>query len=102
MKTLALAAMGAALVLSGCNTRGPAPAPMAAAPAPSPTGADNKVWARVDGQRMSGNPALTRQGQADLAECRQQAAVSPGATVYQLRILNECMDRRGYKEIIPT
>lgn len=100
MKTLALAALGAALLVSGCNTRAPAPPPVAAAP--SPTGSDNKVWARVDGQRMAGNPALTRQGQSDLKECREQSAVSPGATVYQLRILNECMERRGYKEIVPA
>ena len=58
----------------------------------------NKVWARADGQRMSGNPALMRQGQADLTQCRALAAVEGREGQYDLRVLNGCMTARGYVE----
>ncbi len=58
----------------------------------------NKVWARADGQRMSGNAALMRQGQADLTQCRALASVDGREGQYDLRILNGCMTSRGYVE----
>jgi len=85
-----------AAALSGC-ARAPAPAPAAASA--SPGQADNKAWARIDGRRMAGNPALTRQGQSDLSTCRAESAVSPGARMYDLPALEACMQRRGYREI---
>jgi len=51
------------------------------------------VWARNDGQRMSGNPALLRHGQKDQAACRDEAysgsALNRNAFAY-------CMQKRGY------
>lgn len=61
----------------------------------SPT---NKVWARADGQRMSASPALMRQGQADLTQCRALASVDGKQGQYDLRVLNGCMTSRGYIE----
>ena len=51
------------------------------------------VWARNDGQRMAGNPALLRQGQKDQAHCRDEAATS-GALNHN--VFAQCMQRRGY------
>ena len=79
-----------AVALGGCVSKA-TPKPVAtAAPA-------NKVWARADGTRMSGNPALMRQGQADLAQCRALAHIGT-ADQYDLMILNGCMTSRGYVE----
>jgi hypothetical protein len=58
----------------------------------------NKVWARADGQRMAGNPALTRQGQADLQQCRTLASVNAKEAQYDIKLLNGCMTSRGYVE----
>lgn len=58
----------------------------------------NKIWARADGQRMSGNPGLMRQGQADLTQCRALASVGGKDGHYDLKILNGCMTSRGYVE----
>jgi hypothetical protein len=58
----------------------------------------NKVWARADGQRMAGNPTLTRQGQADLQQCRGLASINAQEAQYDLKILNGCMTSRGYVE----
>lgn len=85
----------AVATLAGCS-RGPAPA---VATAPVAGQSDNKAWARIDGRRMAGNPALTRQGQADLTACRTESAVNPAAKLYDLPALEACMQRRGYKEI---
>lgn len=51
------------------------------------------VWARNDGRRMSGNPALLRQGQKDQAYCRDEA--TKGRTHHH-NIFAQCMQRRGY------
>jgi|GEM_PF-7072705 hypothetical protein len=58
----------------------------------------NMVWARADGQRMAGNPTLTRQGQADLQQCRALASVNGKEAQYDLKLLNGCMTSRGYVE----
>ena len=58
----------------------------------------NKVWARTDGQRMAGNPALFKKGQTDLQECRQLASTGE-PNQYDLVTLNSCMTERGYMEI---
>lgn len=78
------------LALAGCVSKAP-PRTIGAPPA-------NKVWARADGMRMSGNPALMRQGQADLAQCRALANVGGQDGQYDLKILNGCMTTRGYVE----
>lgn len=78
------------LALAGCVSKAP---PRVVGPAPS-----NKVWARADGMRMSGNPALMRQGQADLSQCRALANVGGQDGQYDLKILNGCMTSRGYVE----
>jgi len=78
------------LALAGCVSKAP-PRVVGTPPA-------NKVWARADGVRMSSNPALMRQGQADLAQCRALANVGVQDGQYDLKILNGCMTSRGYVE----
>ena len=82
--------LGAVLSVAACSPRTPPAQPVA------PT--TNKVWARADGQRMAGNPALTRQGQTDLTQCRALASVGSAPGQYDLMILNGCMTSRGYVE----
>ncbi|MDB5569467.1 MAG: hypothetical protein JWN93_650 [Hyphomicrobiales bacterium] len=92
-----VAVVGAALALSACGSRS---VPTFRTSAPAATGqADNKVWARNDGQRMSGNPALLQQGKSDLAECRTLSEVGVRSGKYDLQALSECMGRRGYREV---
>lgn len=79
-----------AFSLSGCMSSKPERV-IGAAPT-------NKAWARADGQRMSGNTGLMRQGQADLSQCRALALVDGKDGQYDLRILNGCMTSRGYVE----
>ncbi len=52
------------------------------------------VWARNDGQRMSNNPALLRQGQKDQAACREEAGRISG--VLNQSVFSHCMQKRGY------
>jgi hypothetical protein len=47
---------------------------------------------------MAGNPALTRQGQADLQQCRTLASVNAKEAQYDIKLLNGCMTSRGYVE----
>ncbi len=56
---------------------------------------ESYVWARNDGQRMSANPALLRQGQKDQAECRDQA--TSGGTLNRNAFV-QCMQKRGYSQ----
>lgn len=88
--TAGLACVATAIVLSGCVATKREPV-IGTAPT-------NKVWARSDGQKMSASPALLRQGQADLTQCRALAAVTNQPGQYDLRILNGCMTSRGYVE----
>lgn len=83
-------AMGAALAAAGCVPTKPQ---RTIGFQPS-----NKIWARADGQRMSGNAGLMRQGQADLQQCRALASVDGRDGQYDLKILNGCMESRGYVE----
>ena len=49
------------------------------------------AWVRIDGRRIGDDPALLRQGQADIALCHANldaASVSNGA--------RECMNSKGY------
>jgi hypothetical protein len=87
---LSLAAVSAAILLSACapNTRQSAAPQVAVAPP-----AENYVWARNDGRRMSENPDLLRQGQIDQAACR--ASASSGGTL-SLPAFTSCMESRGY------
>lgn len=85
-----ISAIGATLIVAACVPKQP---PRAIGAPPS-----NKVWARADGQRMAGNPALTRQGQADLQQCRALAAIDGKDGQYDLKVLNGCMTSRGYVE----
>lgn len=93
-----IALVAAALpLLAGCASA-PAPQPMAAVQPQADSGRE-KVWARADGRRMAGNPALTRQGQQDLSECRTLAAIEGQPGKYVIPTLNDCMNGRGYVEI---
>jgi hypothetical protein len=57
---------------------------------PPPPGIE---WARKDGQRMSGNPALLEKGIRDKASCSELA--SRGDAV-DFDTFSACMDRNGY------
>jgi len=85
-----LTAIGIALAAAACAPK-QLPRTIGAAPT-------NKVWARADGLRMAGNPALTRQGQTDLQQCRSLATIDGKEGQYDLKILNGCMTSRGYIE----
>ncbi len=84
-------------LLAACASSRPARAPMPVATEPAADGP--KVWARADGRRMSGNRALTEQGQRDLAQCRSLAAIEGEPGKYHLPTLADCMAQRGYIEI---
>jgi hypothetical protein len=86
---LALALLSPAL--AGCMSDrfgAPAQAPRSYPP-PSP----NPIWARADGQRMAGNPALLAKGQQDRSECQDRASAS-GELDFQA--FSACMYGRGY------
>src|SRR6476660_4582243 len=83
------------LAAAGCSGRDrtvrAAPGPMAGPPA-GPAAGGGFAWARSDGQRMAGNPELTGQAHADIAECQAEAPPRapwgvPG---------EPCMRERGY------
>jgi hypothetical protein len=87
---LSLAVVSAAVLLSACApTARQSVEPQVAAAPP----AENYVWARNDGRRMSENPELLRQGQTDQAACR--ASASGGGTL-NLAAFTSCMEARGY------
>jgi|LauGreDrversion4_2_1035121.scaffolds.fasta_scaffold166103_2 hypothetical protein len=54
---------------------------------------DHYVWARNDGRRMSSDPALLRQGQADQAACHASASTRG---VLNMPAFVYCMETRGY------
>ena len=70
-----------------------APAPAAAA-APLTPANDPYTWARVDGQRMSGNPLLMKQGQED-----RQACYTASASATNIEIYVKCMRSKGYVQL---
>jgi hypothetical protein len=89
--------------LGGCGltpsvnaTRVPSEVPVQA---PAPTGPDvggsapKLAWARTDKRLISGNPELTAQAQADIAECY---AVSPPVRTAAGVPGEPCMEKRGY------
>jgi hypothetical protein len=85
-----LAIVGAALIVTGCETasrlvQSIVPTPSAEAPKPM---AEEMVWIRTDGQRGAGNPVLQRQYEIDVAACPGAAQRSPKAA--------PCMRQRGY------
>lgn len=55
---------------------------------------DPYTWARVDGQRMSGNPLLMKQGQEDRQACY---AASSGAM--NMDVYVKCMRSKGYVQL---
>jgi hypothetical protein len=76
------------MCLSGCVEHDRT-TPPAAANAP-PQGV---TWARKDGQRMSGNPALFQQGNQDKSLCEQRASQT-GALDFS--VFSACMEEKGY------
>jgi hypothetical protein len=58
--------------------------------------ASNIIWARKDGQRMTGNPALFQQGNQDKSLCEQRA--SQTGTI-DMAAFNACTDEKGYYRI---
>ncbi len=55
---------------------------------------DPYTWARVDGQRMSGNPLLMKQGQEDRQTCYTASADAVNIEVYV-----KCMRSKGYVQL---
>ena len=55
------------------------PAPPVAGGAPITPANDPYTWARVDGQRMAGNPLLMKQGQDDRQACYAASASAASA-----------------------
>lgn len=84
------AAVLGAILLAGCSATDRSSRPVAVAAAPS---APSYVWARNDGQRMSGNPELLAQGRADQEQCRVSA--TSGGALNQSAFVS-CMQARGY------
>lgn len=84
------------LALSGCVSSPPArpPAPMAGLQPGTP--ADEILWARKDGLRMSGNPALFEQGTQDKQRCAAEASLSGALNFPQFAA---CMDAAGYVQM---
>ena len=70
-----------------------APATPSAA-APITPANDPYTWARVDGQRMSGNPLLMKQGQEDRQACYTASAGAVNMDVYV-----RCMRSKGYVQL---
>ena len=70
------------------------PAAPAVAAVPINPANDPYTWARVDGQRMSGNPLLMKQGQDDRQAC--YAASASGANV---DLYTRCMRSKGYTQL---
>jgi len=94
MKILVL--VPALLALSACvppSTSNRPVAPVAAVIAPS---SEDILWARKDGQRMSGNPVLFERGSRDKQACEAEASAS-GALDFP--IFASCMDRAGYMQM---
>jgi len=59
---------------------------------PEPAALAGYMWARSDGQRLTGSASLTAQARSDLSEC---GAPSPPPTA--VGVLGEtCMKERGY------
>ena len=80
-----LATIMMAAVLSACSASG-------GSRLSSPT----YVWARNDGQRMSTNPVLLKQGQTDQIACRESASVTGELNVNNF---SACMAARGYRPV---
>ena len=70
-----------------------APAAPSAAATITPAN-DPYTWARVDGQRMSGNPLLMKRGQEDRQACYTASAGAVNMDVYV-----KCMRSKGYVQL---
>jgi hypothetical protein len=70
-------------------------APPIAASAPVTPANDTYTWARVDGQRMAGNPLLLKQGQDDRQACYAASASAGNAEAYA-----RCMRSKGYTQML--
>ncbi len=70
-------------------------APPVAAAAPITPANDPYTWARVDGQRMSGNPLLMKQGLDDRQACYAASASGANADAYA-----KCMRSKGYTQLM--
>jgi hypothetical protein len=70
------------------------PAPPVAGGAPITPANDPYTWARVDGQRMAGNPLLMKQGQDDRQACYAASASAASADAYA-----KCMRSKGYTQL---
>ena len=70
------------------------PAAPAVAATPINPANDPYTWARVDGQRMSGNPLLMKQGQDDRQACYTASASGLNEDIYV-----RCMRSKGYTQL---
>jgi hypothetical protein len=92
-KSLFRRGLGLGLVfmcLAGCIGHQQTPTPPVVAQANPPPGI---TWARKDGQRMSGNPALFKQGNEDKSLCEQRASQTG---TLDFTVFSDCMDEKGY------
>lgn len=55
------------------------------------TSKSEMAWVRIDGRRIGDDPALLRQGQADIALCHANLDVAPVSDGTR-----ECMNKQGY------
>jgi hypothetical protein len=84
------------LIAAGCmpdRMGGGLSQPAVASYPPEPPPGQQAIWARKDGQRMSTNPALKAQGEADQAACTSEAS---GSGSLNWQAFSGCMYSRGY------
>lgn len=96
MLTKLIAVTLAAGFLAACSrtdSRAPLAPQASAMPQQSAPAPENYVWARNDGRRMSGNPELLAQGQADQNRCRAGATTAVGL---DMPAFVRCMESSGY------
>lgn len=100
MRVLARAAlpvMALSLIAAGCMPDrlggGGFSQPASTAYPPEPPPGQQALWARKDGQKMSTNPILKAQGEADQGACTSEASAS-GSLNWQA--FSACMYSRGY------
>ena len=91
MVFLRVTAFAAATLLGGCAVATRPPQSMVTTAAVAPEA--GYVWARNDGQRMSGNPELLSKGHADQERCRR---VATAAGALDQAAFIRCMEASGY------
>jgi len=81
------------LGLSGCASERGRAVTSPGMQAANPSSNSGIIWARKDGQRMSGNAALFEQGQRDKQSCELSASQTG---TLDFSVFSACMDEKGY------